>query len=298
LLRFSKSSSQLRLLPVKISAIISDYDGTLCPTASISSENNTVPPDLQSILHGISTKIPVCIISSKDLKFLRDKTQFAQIVSSIMGMETTQLMLLPTKDKHLSNKFGNVIIGYKLLDPVSLSSNSKFLAEIANKVKKEFQGISIGYKFTYLDHILAGISIDYRHFQKWEQYKTSVEPELKKTIERFMDSSRHSNLFMQTYSDHPFIDVFAIKSDKGRAFKAVSRLLNIEDSRKILYLGDSEYVNPVFRIAGLSVGIRSDRRINTKLDSDYMLEFNELRPFLQKLEKEDFIFDRMAQNLI
>lgn len=266
--------------------------------ASISSENNTVPPDLLSILHSISTKIPVCIISSKDLRFLREKTQFAQIVSSIMGLETTQLKLLPTRDKYLSNEFANVIIGYHLLDPISLSSNSKFLEEIANQVKKEFQGVSIGYRFTYLDHILAGISIDYRHFQKWEHYKTSVEPELKKTIERFMDSSRNNNLFLQTYSDHPFIDVFAIKSDKKRAFKAVSRLLKIDDPRKILYLGDSENDNSAFRLAGLSIGIRSDRRLNTKLNSNYLLEFNELPPFLQKLEKEDFIFDRMTQSVI
>ena len=215
-----------------------------------------------------------------------------------MGMEITQVELLPTKDKYHSNKFKNVIIGYQLFDPVSLSNNSIFLEEIANKIKKEYQGITIGYKFTYLDHILAGISIDYRHFQKWEQYKSSVEPELKKTIERLMDSSRHNNIFLQTYSDHPFIDVLAVKSDKARAFKDVSKLLKIDDPRRILYLGDSENDNPAFSIAGLSIGIRSDRRINTKLNSNYLLEFNELRPFLQKLEKEDFIFDRMAQNII
>jgi len=67
---------------------------------------------------------------------------------------------------------------------------------------------------------------------------------------------------------------------------------------KILYLGDSENDNPAFMKADLSIGIRSDRRINTRLNSDYLLEFNELRPFLQKLENEDFIFDRMSQNLI
>ena len=76
----------------------------------------------------------------------------------------------------------------------------------------------------------------------------------------------------------------------------ISRLIS-NAGGNILYLGDSESDNPAFQKADLSIGIRSDRRINTKLNSDYLLEFNELRPFLQKLENEDFIFDRMSQNL-
>src|ERR687898_238242 len=52
---------------MKISAIVSDYDGTLCPTSSFYS-NNYIPQDLYNILCDISKYIPICIISSKDFK--------------------------------------------------------------------------------------------------------------------------------------------------------------------------------------------------------------------------------------
>lgn len=285
-----------RVLPIRISAIISDYDGTLCPMTSIPSENKSIPPDLLTVLSSISTKIPVSVVSSKDLEFLREKTLFAKIVSSLMGIEITQFTL-PARNQ-LENKIANPITKYQLLDVNRVMTNSTLLGDLANRVMRDFQGLSIESKFTYLDHILAGITIDYRHFQNWEQYKINIEPALKKMIQRFIKSSLPNNLFLQVYSDHPFIDVYAIKCDKGKAMDAIIRLLNISNEGKVLYLGDSENDNPAFQKASLSIGIRSDRRINTKLNSDYLLEFYELRPFLQKLENEDFIFDRMSQHLI
>jgi HAD superfamily hydrolase (TIGR01484 family) len=286
-----------KVLPIRISAIISDYDGTLCPTASMSSEDKKIPPDLLSVLWNISTKIPVSVVSSKDLQFLRKKIPFARIVSSLMGLETTQLTM-PARNFTHPSEIENVITQYHLADGARLTGNSRLLADLAGKVKSEFQDLSIESKFTYVDHMLAGITFDYRRLQKWERYKTNVEPELKKMIQRFIKSSSPNNLFLQIYSDHPFIDVYAIDCDKGRALDTVIRLLNIEEEGKVLYLGDSENDNPAFGKADLSIGIRSDQRIKTKLNSDYILEFNELRPFLQKLDNEDFIFDRISQLLI
>ena len=55
---------------MQISAILSDYDGTLCPTASIrTKEQSAMPEELENILWDISEKIPVCIVSSKDFDF-------------------------------------------------------------------------------------------------------------------------------------------------------------------------------------------------------------------------------------
>jgi HAD superfamily hydrolase (TIGR01484 family) len=289
------STHVIELMPIKISAIVSDYDGTLCPNSSMASGNNTVPPDLLSVLFEISEKIPVSIVSSKDLNFLREKTQFARVVSAIMGIEITQFWR-PNEDRPDSKNSTNLITEYQLSEVRKITQNSKFLDEIENKVRNEFQGIKIGHKLTYLDHILAGITIDYRHIKKWEHYKTNIEPELKKKIQQIIKSSNSNSLFLQTYSDHPFIDVYAVRCDKAKALDFIRSLLN-NPERKILYLGDSENDNPAFSKADLSIGVRSDRRINTKLNSDYVLEFNELRPFLQKLETEDFIFDRMTHNL-
>ena len=72
----------------RITAILSDYDGTLCPTNSIRNQDGTIPKELRQVLSDISKIIPVCIISSKDYHFLYPRTKFARILSCIMGIET------------------------------------------------------------------------------------------------------------------------------------------------------------------------------------------------------------------
>ena len=74
---------------LQISAILSDYDGTLCPTSN--TKDFKIPLELEDTLSEISKDIPVCVVSSKDYDFLCDKTRFARIVSCIMGIETIVL---------------------------------------------------------------------------------------------------------------------------------------------------------------------------------------------------------------
>jgi HAD superfamily hydrolase (TIGR01484 family) len=297
-------------LPLRISVIISDYDGTLCPTASLKGVNNQIPPDLEKVLWDISAKIPVCILSTKDFGFLRKKVQFAKIASCIMGLEIFELAtlesraasgdidLLPNSKNYLSVKddLSNVISQYRLLDVNKLVKNSMLLKKLSDKIEKEFQDISIEPKYNYVDGILAAISLDYRQVQKWEHYKTNIEPYVLNSIQQFV-LSLPNDLFVQAYSDHPFIDIYSMRLDKGQALDAIFHLLNFSKEQKILYLGDSENDNPAFQKADLSIGIRSDERVKTKLDSDYLIQFNELTPFLQKLYAEDFVFNRMSQNI-
>jgi HAD superfamily hydrolase (TIGR01484 family) len=295
---------------LRISVIISDYDGTLCPTASLKGLNNQIPPDLEKVLWDISAKIPVCILSTKDFGFLRKKVQFAKVVSCIMGLEIFELAtldsrsanvdidLVPNSKNYLSakGKFSNVISQYRLSGVNKLVKNSVLLKKLSDKIEKEFQDISIEPKFNYVDGILAAISLDYRQIHKWEHYKTNIEPYVLNSIQQFV-LSLPNDLFVQTYSDHPFIDIYSMHLDKGQAIDAISLMLNLSKVQKVLYLGDSENDNPAFQKADLSIGIRSDERVKTKLDSDYLIQFNELTPFLQKLYAEDFVFNRMSQNI-
>ncbi|HET7242466.1 MAG TPA: HAD-IIB family hydrolase [Nitrososphaeraceae archaeon] len=297
-------------MPLRISVIISDYDGTLCPTASLKGLNNQIPPDLEKVLWDISAKIPVCILSTKDFGFLRKKVQFAKVVSCIMGLEIFELAtldsrsanvdidLVPNSKNYLGakGKFSNVISQYRLSGVNKLVKNSVLLKKLSDKIEKEFQDISIEPKFNYVDGILAAISLDYRQIQKWEHYKTNIEPYVLNSIQQFV-LSLPNDLFVQTYSDHPFIDIYSMHLDKGQAIDAISLMLNLSKVQKVLYLGDSENDNPAFQKADLSIGIRSDERVKTKLDSDYLIQFNELTPFLQKLYAEDFVFNRMSQNI-
>src|SRR6188472_2302128 len=171
---------------MKISAILSDYDGTLCPTSSL---NNSLPEDIHNILIAISKFIPVCIVSSKDFQFLGSCVDFARIISSIMGIET---FILPKaqKENNYNSKFqelsssrelnsditNNNLLTYWVKQKSKLIENSSLLENLSLVISKNFQDIRILRKYTYNEKILAAVSFDYRHLLKWENYKSNIEP--------------------------------------------------------------------------------------------------------------------------
>lgn len=296
---------------MKISAIVSDYDGTLCPTSSLYS-NNHIPQDLYNILFNIAKCIPICIISSKDFNFIGPNVNFAHIISCIMGIETF-IFLQKDKEKIASYNFGDP---NEILDPVELKNksrmnglikyyidqkenvfqNSSVLERLSSVISKNFNDIKIFKKYTYREKKLAGISIDYRHLLNWENFKYTIEPRILDKIHEFIKiySLSTKNFYIQSYLTHPFIDVYSIHYNKGNILTSIRSLLKLEDDKKILYLGDSENDNSAFKKADLSINIKSDGRINTKLDSHYTLEFNELSSFLLKLHNENFNFTSMS----
>ena len=291
---------------MKISAIFSDYDGTLCPASSLS---NSLPEDIHNILIAISKFIPVCIISSKDFQFLGSCVDFALIISSIMGIETFILPKASKENKYNSkfqeisssrelnsDKINNNLLTYWVKQKSKLIENSSLLENLSLVISKNFQDIKILRKYTYNEKILAAISFDYRHLLKWENYKSNIEPRIIDKIYEFIKKNYpHTNtLYIQTYLTHPFLDIYSIENNKGNVVAEVRKLLNLDINKHILYLGDSENDNPAFEKADLSINIKSDERLNTKLDSHYTLEFNELSYFLLKLYKEDFHFTSMS----
>jgi hydroxymethylpyrimidine pyrophosphatase-like HAD family hydrolase len=145
--------------------------------------------------------------------------------------------------------------------------------------------------------ILIGLTIDYRHLQNWQLFKENREPSIREVIQRTINANLTTNSpskyrpFIQTYSSHPFLDVYGIECNKGLAFDNVlSQLKQRERGGNVMYLGDSENDNPAFRKSGISIGIRSDSRLNPILDSGYMLDFNQLPIFLKGLIDNNLIF--------
>ena len=302
----------------KIAAILSDYDGTLCPTSSVKgSEGNTaaIPEDLDNILWNISEKIPVCIVSSKDFYFLHKRTKFANIVSCILGIETIvlkrhdrlQQQLIKTMDNNnniskssdCDNNFNCIKDAHLLVDNEVLEVNSIILDSLAKEISSDFKQVNIERKFTTTNKkILTAITIDWRHLADWKSFKVNSEPLLKKTIkkqqQRKLSDISSSSLYTQTYATHPFIDVYAVKCDKGRAFDSITSKLPppiIRDKAEgIMYLGDSENDNPAFKKADVSVGVFSDKRLNPELDCEYTINFNELPLFLGQLYDKEFVF--------
>jgi HAD superfamily hydrolase (TIGR01484 family) len=293
---------------MKISAILSDYDGTLCPTSSLTL-SNSLPEDIHNILLAISKFIPVCIVSSKDLQSLDSCVNFALIISSIMGIET---FILHKETKEFKNNFksealfnskevkreilNNNLFTSSVKQKEKLIENSFILEELSLIISKNFYDLKILRKYTYKEKILAGVSFDYRHLLKWEHYKSNIEPRIIDKIYEFIkkNSPQTNTLHIQTYLTHPFLDIYSIDCNKGNVVAELRKLLNLDINQNILYLGDSENDNPAFRKADLSINIKSDERLNTKLDSHYSLEFNELSYFLIKLYKENFHFTSMS----
>jgi hydroxymethylpyrimidine pyrophosphatase-like HAD family hydrolase len=252
----------------------------------------------------------VCIVSSKDFEFLHAKTKFANVSSCIMGIETIVLKKHKQEAQVARNNYGfmcennlECIESKRLLsNKKTLEVNSSLLVSIANYISQNFnQSITLEQKFTADKRILAGITIDWRHMKDWQSFKLESEPHLRKLIsEKQRELSINGKLHIQTYTTHPFIDMYATKCDKGIAFDYVyHEILKMqgkqEQQQNILYLGDSENDNPAFRKADVSIGVHSDTRLKPKLNCKYNVCFDKLSAFFKGLLNEDLHF---SDNLV
>jgi HAD superfamily hydrolase (TIGR01484 family) len=273
----------------RVQTIISDYDGTLVPTANVkTSRANTVANELEEILEKVSSDIPVCIISTKDFQFLRNKTGFATVLSCMMGIET---LVFRSQGSHRA-------IEKRLLHPdlQILQRGSEALEAIAEEIPscKEFSHVRIEYKHTS-DRILAGLTLDWRHQldNDWSYYRRASTHFINRMVATLKKALVPTDIYVQKYSEHPFVDIYSAECNKGIAFDTV--LSEIEhtppDTKGALYLGDSENDNPAFRKAGISIGIRSDPRLNPKLNCSYILNYKQLSSFLMDLRNNDYLFD-------
>ena len=273
----------------RVHAILTDYDGTLVPTAHLRNPNvNTVPSKLKEILEKVCSEIPVCVISTKDFEFLKNKaTTFARVLSCMMGIETLVLRSYgssPTIEKRL------LYAGLQVLQ-----LKSKTLEAIAQEVGsyEEFSSMLIERKHTS-NGLLAGLTIDWRHLTgDWSHYKRGITHFVSSMVANLNKPPAPLDIYIQKYSEHPFIDIYSIECNKGIAFDTVISELPYASAhgKGSLYLGDSENDNPAFRKAGISIGIRSDARVNPKLDCSYFLDYEQLSSFLMKLRNNDYVFN-------
>lgn len=309
-----------------MAAILSDFDGTLCPTSSIKYNYNSsdfIPYSIEDILSEISLTIPIGIITSKDFDFIYPKTKkFARILSCILGLEMFVL-----DDRQQINHNKNILNENKKVPPENitiqdrislfdheiLSTNSHIIDEITTYLSKTYHTINVEKKFLNgKENLLGGITVDWRHDSNWmcnkEKYKEIVKESIYNILNRHQQKegsipkeklsfyTRH--LFIQEYSTHPFIDIYITKLNKGNAFETVvSKLKDILNiTGKIIYLGDSENDNPAFRKADISIGVNSDNRLNPPLDCTYAIKFENLSIFLRRLVENDFEFSETLLN--
>lgn len=311
----------------QVAAILSDFDGTLCSTASIIYNyynSKFIPRPIEDILSEISLTIPICIITSKDFDFIYPKTKkFAKILSCILGLETFVLngRKQTSHDDNIPNEndelcLEDVILkdGVSFFDSEVISINSGIMSEIASYLEKEYKEINVEKKFLKgKQNLVGGITVDWRHYSNWTANKEKYSEIVKESVSIVLESASEKrwvhiskeklascaqSLFIQEYSTHPFIDLYITKVNKGDAYEfVISKLSELSNlSGKIIYLGDSENDNPAFRKSDISIGVISDNRLNPKLDCAYFVEFKNLSAFLTRLVDNGFDFSESLLN--
>ena len=207
---------------LKVSAIFSDYDGTLVPAQIGNSVTDAIPDELGRELWNVANTIPICIISSKDYYFLKDKVSFSKILSCILGIETISKSNIKD-DEHPAANYQNVIqssniIGCKLaVDKATLRTNSVFLKQIHRQICPNYGDLDLELKYTLSENkILSGITVDGRNLSDWSAF-SSYKKKIVNDIVSFKKEHHIDNedLVIQTYSNHPFIDLYAVPCNKA-----------------------------------------------------------------------------------
>jgi HAD superfamily hydrolase (TIGR01484 family) len=246
---------------VKVGAIFSDYDGTLCPL-ELRREDAYLSPILRRLLTRVSKAVPFGIITTKDLAFIRERVPFAHGISASCGLEMQ--------------------VGEKVtIDDRVRCSNDKFqkvYQEVLKQVLQTRENLMIERKETD-DENMIGFCIDWRLTRNWDEAKRRAAP--------LLAHCREEGLYVVESDISPFANVFPIKVDKGEAFRKLKEAMGVNG--EIVYLGDSEVDDPAFELAEISVGVKH-RRIMPKLRCKYRIEFFEMENFLSKLLDSDFDF--------
>ncbi len=239
---------------MKINAIFSDYDGTICPLESPRAQA-FIPERLQRVLVSISSQIPIGIITTKDFDFIEDKVPFAKGVATVAGLEL-----------HVD--------GRRVIDP-AVKSIPKALEKTYREVVAEVLQIGddvVVERKTVGDDELVAFCIDWRLSKNKQEARKKVEP--------LLAICRKAGLDVTESEVSPFANVFPIQLDKGKAFVKLRDEMHVTPA--VLYLGDSEMDDPAFKMADVSVGVKHTR-VMPKLACKYRVEFVELEVFLAKL---------------
>jgi HAD superfamily hydrolase (TIGR01484 family) len=251
---------------VKIDAIFSDYDGTLCPL-ELRREDAYIAPRLRRVLMKASKRIKLGIVTTKDLSFIKDRVPFAQGFSASSGLEM--------------EVGGKITIDERALGPKKID---KVYEDALKRILQIRDNIMVERKETEDGDLLA-FCIDWRLSRNWDEARKKSAP--------ITELCKEQGMYVVESNISPFTNVFPFPVDKGVAFEKLRNELGVAGA--VMYFGDSEADDPAFQKAEVSVGIKH-RRVMPRLQCKYRLEFFELDGFISKLIDADFEFrDEMLQ---
>ncbi len=203
---------------MKIGAIFSDYDGTLAPE-DVAFEASRLPKEIEEPLRLLSALVPVAIVTSKDIGFVRPRTRFARAWACVSGLEIV-----------LDNGRASAAEG----------AEDRLREALRYVKRRDKYGLALELKRSSTKELL-GFSVDWR----------ARPPPPDEFIEVAASDIVGMGLTVIHDSTKPFVDVFASKPDKGRAVRELKRLLGVKG--KVLFIGDSAADNPAFEEADLAL---------------------------------------------
>lgn len=250
--------SEPRKMTVK--CLSSDYDGTISPL-KVSRVESRVPLETRVMLGQISRLLPTSIITMKDLYFIMPRTPFAHAWSAIGGLE--------------------IRVGKRVLKRECM--------------EKELPRISLALDYAKSHITEAGVEIEEKQDSEGDTVAFCVDwrqardvKAAKREAERIAAYCKALKLRLIRGETQPFYDVYPIAPDKGWALQEMLDELMVRDG--VLYLGDSEMDNSAFKASSVSVGVVHDETPLRNLNSDYLVEFEQVPDFLNTLLANNLLF--------
>ena len=250
--------SRRRHVKILVKALFLDYDGTISPL-NVSVSESMVPSENMKVLRQISRRIPVVVLTTKDLSFVVKRTPFAHAWSSLGGLEM---------------KIGNAVTR------ASCPAKTKPYLMAALKYVRSLSGDDLIIEEKRdSDGATLAFSVD------WRQAKNGREA--RERALRMISYCETLPVVTIKYEGQPFFDVFPCPVDKGKALSDLKQKLGLGDG--VLYMGDSVVDNAAFEAADVGVGVIHEETLDN-LVCNYFVRFEDVAAFLEALLRDDFFF--------
>lgn len=247
---------------MRISALFSDFDGTISPL-DVSREEAGILPEIRPLLEKIACLVPLAVITTKDMGFIRERVPFAVAWAAIAGLD--------------------IRTRYKVVAIPGLAAKIQSLLSVLEYIRERVGQIedNIYIEEKMVDKSVAAFCIDWRLSQHPRRVREGVESLLSYCEQR--------GLWVVRYEKSPFADIYPVEVNKGIALAKVKE--ELQAVGPVMYMGDSETDNPAFVLADVSIGVLHKESTPSKLKCSYFVRFEDMRRFLKELLDSGLSFD-------